>query len=437
MKRTHKQIIGFCVLGWMAAWSVQANAAGYKMEFQSASTLADSGDAAVVEDAGTNWYNSAGLVYLPQQLALSGIEIYQHTKFSGTVTAPNTTPLLPGASSVTSTTNSYPNAFLPGFHYAYPFKDRWAFGISVVPAWGLMEDYGNAFLRYNLIRLYTKTIDIAPSLAMRINDQWSVGLGPDFHYFSVESKNAARTQVLTTTGDSLSRYSADHWNEGWHAGLLFRLNDATRIGLNYRSRIVMHLQGYSSFGLSGSPFFTNSAFETNQFKVNIPLPPTTSLSIYHDMTPNFALMGTVTYDQWGIVNAYNAHNYQTITSTVPPVPALIDASSPQNMKNTLDWGLGLHYKLNRQWMLRANVKYEPTPTNNTDRDVNFPDGDKLGFQIGARYQINKQLMLDLIYGHVFVRQESIGFTNPVTNVATNGHVNTSINLAGAQLVWNI
>lgn len=419
------------MLGLMTAWSVQANAAGYKMEFQSAATLADSGDAAVVEDAGTNWYNSAGLVYVPQQLALSGIEIYQHTKFSGTVIAPNIPGLpVPPGFNQTSTTNSYPNAYLPAVHYAYPFRDRWAAGISIVPAWGLMEDYGNAFLRYNLTRLYTKTIDVAPSLALRINDQWSVGLGPDFHYFSVESKSAARTQVLGTPSDSLSRYSADHWNEGWHAGALFRLDDATRFGLNYRSRIVMHLQGYSSFGMNGV-----GSFETNRFSVNIPLPPTTSFSIYHDMTAKWAMMGTVSYDQWGIVNAYNAHNYQSISPVGTPI--LVDAASPQNMSNTFDWGLGTHYQLNKQWMLRANVKYEPTPTNSRDRDVNFPDGDKLGFQIGARYQINKKLMLDLVYGHVFVRQENIGLVNPVTAVATNGHVNTSIDLAGAQLVWNI
>lgn len=424
MKRINKKIVASCVLGLMAAWSIQADASGYKMEFQSAATLADSGDAAVVEDAGTNWYNSAGLVYLPQQLAMSGIEIYQHTKFSGTVTTPGPTGI-----STTGTTNSYPNAFLPAIHYVYPFKERWAAGISIVPAWGLMEDYGNAFLRYNLMRIYTKTIDVAPSLAMRINDQWSVGLGPDFHYFSVESKNAVRTQP-TTPSDSLSRYSADHWNEGWHAGLLFRVNDATRFGLNYRSRIVMHLQGYSSFGLNSV-----GSFETNQFKVNIPLPPTTSFSIYHDMTAKWAMMGTVSYDQWGIVKAYNAQNYQSITPG--GVPILIAASSPQYMSNTFDWGLGTHYQLNKEWMLRANVKYEPTPTKGAFRDVNFPDGDKLGFQIGARYQINKKLMLDLVYGHVFVRQENIGLTNPVTAVATNGHVNTSIDLAGAQLVWNI
>ncbi len=419
------KIASSLLLGWMTVWSVMAHASGYKLEFQSASTLADSGDAAVVEDAGTNWYNSAGLVYLPQQLVLSGIEIYQQTKFSGTVVAPNTLPTPPGFSA-TGTANSYPNAFLPAIHYVYPFKERWAAGISIVPAWGLMEDYGSSFLRYDLIRIYTKTIDVAPSLAMRINEQWSAGLGPDFHYFSVQSKNAARTQVIGTPNDSLSRFSAGNWNEGWHAGLLFRLNDATRFGLNYRSKITMHLKGYSEFGFSGV-----GSFETNQFKLNIPLPPTSSFSVYHDMTPTWAMMGTVSYDQWGIVKAYNASNY------IQPGGSLINALSPQYMQNTIDWGLGTHYKLNDQWMLRGNVKYEPTPTKNAYRDVNFPDGDKLGFQIGARYQINKKLMLDLLYGHVFVKTTHIGFINPVTATNANGHVNTSIDLAGAQLVWNI
>jgi long-subunit fatty acid transport protein len=64
MRRIHlrKKLAGSLLVGVMTSWSLQAAASGYKLEFQSAATLADSGDAAVVEDAGTNWYNSAGLV---------------------------------------------------------------------------------------------------------------------------------------------------------------------------------------------------------------------------------------------------------------------------------------------------------------------------------------------------------------------------------------
>src|SRR5579872_1254254 len=228
MKRIFRKIFTLSGLGLIAALSSQTYASGYKLEFQSPSVLADAGEAAVVEDAGTNWYNSAGLVYLPQQLVGAVTDVYERTVFSGTSTAPSAVPGAPGYTNTNADASSYPNSFLPAFHYVYPFKDRYAVGISVVPAWGLMENYGDgSAVRYNLISISTKTIDVSPSFAMKLNDHWSFGLGPDFHYFSLQSRSNVFTQPLTTT-DSFSRYNANNWGRGWHAGLLLRLNDATR-----------------------------------------------------------------------------------------------------------------------------------------------------------------------------------------------------------------
>src|ERR1700678_4263114 len=95
MKHNLKWILSLSGIGLVAALSANVQAAGYKLEFQSASVLADAGEAAVVEDAGTNWYNSAGLVLLPQQLVLSAIDLYAPTTFSGTETAPSTLSALP------------------------------------------------------------------------------------------------------------------------------------------------------------------------------------------------------------------------------------------------------------------------------------------------------------------------------------------------------
>src|SRR6185312_58937 len=224
------------------------------------------GEAAVVEDAGTNWYNSAGLVYLPQQVVGAVTDVYQQTRFSGTSTAPSPVPGFPGYTNTNSSASSYPNAILPALHYNYPFRDRYAVGISIVPAWGLLEDYGEGSdARYSLNKVSTKTIDIAPSFAMKVTDHWSFGIGPDFHYFSLQSLSRAHTQPITPY-DSMSRYNANNWGRGWHAGILFRVNDATRIGFNYRSKIVMNMTGGSNFTLNDI-----ADYQTNQFKVSIPL----------------------------------------------------------------------------------------------------------------------------------------------------------------------
>ncbi|MBX3708869.1 MAG: outer membrane protein transport protein [Gammaproteobacteria bacterium] len=444
MKKTQKAL-RLSTLGLLAIFSSQVYSSGYKLEFQSASTLGDAGEAAVVEDAGTNWYNSAGLVYLPMQVVLSTIDVYAPTTFSGEVSAPSTLNQFgPPASLFASNfaaggrASSHPNTVLPAMHLSVPMSDCVALGLSVVPAWGLSQDYGESSLvRYNLTRIYTKTIDIAPSIAWKVNNQWSFGIGPDIHYFSVQSKTRVRTQsidptIVGTVGDSFSRFSANDWGYGGHIGVLYRMNDTTRIGLNYRSKLMMHLDGHSSFGLDQQGFF-----ETNLFQLSLPLPPTTTLSVYHDMTPCWALMGTIAYDQWNVIQNYHAKNY--IQPPVPGNPSGIipDVNAPQDMRNTVDLSIGTHYKINEKLMLRSSFKYEPTPTSSAFRYVNFPDGIKYGIQIGSRYQATPKVAIDLLYGHVFVKTTHINDINPITGAVASGHQRTNIDLLGGQLVWNL
>lgn len=430
----------------ISALSVQAYAAGYRMEFQSVSILAGGGEAAAIEDAGTNWYNSAGNVYLPQQTVFSGIDVYAPSEFSGTVTAPSAFEPFIGPSSfdfkATGTATSYSNALIPAIHYVLPFhSNRYAFGISMVPSWGFKQDYGkDTVTRYNLVSVYTKTMDIAPSLSMKVNDQWSVGVGPDFNYFSLQTVTKVRTEGPTlpfpfpsgTPGDSTQRGTANQWKTGWHAGILYRLGEQTRFGLNYRSKIVMHNHGTSSFTLNNSV-----TFDTNEFEFTTPLPASTTLSVYQDVTDRWALTGTVQFDQWDTLQAYHAHGVVIPPTLIGGKSTLKTVDLDQNMKNAWNFSVGTHYKLNDLWMLRGSVKYIQTPTVDADRQIAFPDGPKLGFQIGSRYQMTKKLALDLIYGHVFVNQVPIHDVNPLTNAVADGHSRSHIDLVGAQVVMNI
>jgi long-chain fatty acid transport protein len=442
-------------LGLLAILASQSYAAGYKLEFQSASTLADAGDAAVVEDAGTNWYNSAGLVYLPMQLAMSSIDVYAPTVFHGEVNAPSTLSnpqnfppfvnALGSPYSARGTASSHPNSLLPAIHSSMPINEKISLGFSMVPAWGFTEDYGEgSMLRYNLTRVYTKTTDFSPSIAFKVNNQWSLGFGPDLHYFSVQSKTRVRTEAIPagvaagigTANDSISRFTANDWSYGGHIGLLFKYNDQTRIGLNYRSKLMMDLSGDSSFGLDrGGNLYTMS--ETNTFYLPLPLPPTFTLSAYHELTPCWAIMGTIAYDQWSSIQNYHARNYIQPALPTNPSGILPDVTLVQHMHDTADLSVGTRFKLTDKLMLRGSFKYEPTPTISSYRYVNFPDGVKYGFQIGARYQMSHQVALDAIYGHVFVNQARINDVNPVTGARAVGHQNTDINLLGGQLVWTI
>lgn len=427
MKGNLKWLLGGVTLIFFS----QVNASGYKLEFMSTSVLADAGDAAVVEDAGTNWYNSAGLVYLPPQFVASSIYGYEVSTFAGDVHAPS--PF--GAAydyNASGRASSHVNAYLPALHYAIPLSERLAVGLSAVPAWGLSEDYGQAsILRYDLTRIFTRTIDLAPSIAFKLSSHWSIGIGPDFHYMSLESKSYARTEgppaLGGTTTDSTSRFSANSWDYGAHFGILYRVNDALRFGLNYRTKIVQRLQGYSHFILGAR----GPNFETNAFTLTINLPPTTSFSGYYAVTPVFAVMGTIAYDQWGVLRNYHATNYMQPGGPIPNVYL------PQYMHNTLDYGLGCHIRLSEKTLLRFSFKYEPTPTQTEYRDVDFPDSPKFGINMGSRYRMCKDFAFDLLYAHVFNRRVGIHGLNPISKALASGKSKTTMNFFGAQIVWNI
>ena len=434
MKGIFKKTLHLSALGLLAMASSQAFASGYKLEFQSPSVLADAGDAAVVEDAGTNWYNSAGLIRLPQQLVVGSNALIESTTFTGTAMAPSVFgPAFSFAGA--GSASSHPSPFIPAIHYNMPFLNRYAIGVSLVPAWGLVEDYGeNALTRYDLTRIYTRTIDIAPSFAMKVNNKWSFGLGPDFNYFMLSTKNLVRTEgpiaLGGTAGDSISRSTGQNWGYGWHAGLLFAPDPMTRVGLNYRSKISMHIKGYSDFSAS---FGT---FETNQFQLNLVHPPTTTLSVYRDLNPRWAVMGTLAYDQWSTLRNYNAQNFQSVPTAGNPM-GTVNVILPQNMHNTLDASIGAHYKYNDAMMLRGSFKYEGAPTNTAFRDINNPDAPKYGINLGARLQLAKKVAVDVMYGHVFTPTVGINNTNPVTLASISGTSRTSIDILGMQIVWDI
>jgi long-chain fatty acid transport protein len=450
IKAMLKKISTVVVPSILATMPMYAHAAGYKMEFQSVSVMGGGGDAAVLEDAGTNWYNSAGDVYMPKQLVFSSFEVYIPTTFTGTATAPSPYdavlphppfPLYSYQSGLGSA-SAHTSTFIPSFHATYPLSERYAVGLSVVPAWGFREDYGShSMLRYTLQSIYTRTFDIEPSLAIKLNNQWSIGLGPDFNYFTVQSEASARTEgpvppfvppgvPAGTAGDSIQRFTGEQWKTGWHVGILLRQSDTTRIGLNYRSPIIMDLKGDSSLAIFNGPTVTSS-----DFSISVPMPAVTTLSIYHELSPIFALTGSIFYDQWSINNAYHGKSIVTLASDGTPTTTNVDID--QNFRNTVDFSVGAHLKLTEKLMLRSLIKYVATPTNNQDRDVNFPDAPKLGFHFGSRYQMTKNVALDLIYGHAFVWQEPIYSTNPLTGATANGHVRSHVDFAGGQFVINI
>lgn len=452
MKIKKLLIIG---IGSLITFSSESFGSGFQLFEQNAVNMGDfsAGGAAIAQDASTSYYNPAGLTRIHHHQFMASVDgIVTNQRFTGTNTW--TSPLLPGFAyqQTVDGLQGGKSSCIPAIAYASPlFCNRLAFGLSIGAPFGLETDYDpDSVLRYSATYSQLQTIDISPSIGLKLNRHLSIGAGFDPVYFNTTLNSVAGLPIIPTNRtlfDTASKNEATGWGYGWHAGVLYEFTPATRVGLAYHSQISSNLSGKSRLigPLAGTsllpPQFTE--VETTATTADITLPPFTTLSAYHDINCQWAVDGSVVYTQWDRFNKNVVlHNVQgTIINPLTGglTPQLIDVTIPQNFHNTWRFALGAIYHPIPMLALRAGVGYDQTPTDDTDRSVRLPDGDRYAIAVGAHYQPFKQMGLDVGWTHLFIRNAHVGssvVTGQQISTAT-GDYKSSADLFGAQVTFDM
>ena len=464
-KRTAiKYLLSASVAGVLSGVCLNANASAFQLFEYNGVNAGNfgAGAAASAIDASTAYSNPAGMVLIPdQQLVLSENAIITDIKFQGSETWSTNNnqvplPLVPSnfSSTQTGTAQAGVTKFVPAFHYVTPLSDKWAFGLSLTSPYGLVTDYGNdSIVGYSGTETDLKTIDIAPSLAFKATDKFSVGAGLDIEHLDAildgmvgAPYNAAALGYDNNALNTQSVNEGDGWGYGWHAGLLYQLTPETRLGLAYHSQVHFLLKGTSKLegplanqGNINAPGVINN----NDLKTNVTLPPSTELSIHQVLNQQWSVDGSVIYTQWNYFNnVLHVQNVQGVTqaSAVSPLqPATFTVNMPNYFRNTWRFAVGANYKPTQKWILRAGAGYDQSPVKEDYRGVRLPDANRYALAVGAHYQALKTLGVDVGWTHLFIQNARINL-NAVsgTQVAnTNGTYSNHGDIIGAQLTWDI
>ena len=127
-------------------------------------------------DASANFFNPATLTDLTNLTVTAGF-MTEHPR--GRIKTD-----LPGG----RTSSMDPGVFwLPHFHLAIPLPWDFAFGLGVMPEYGLGSEYSDSWdLNFNSIDTTVMSFTVNPNLAYKVTDKWSVGAGMRFLYFDFE-----------------------------------------------------------------------------------------------------------------------------------------------------------------------------------------------------------------------------------------------------------
>lgn len=413
------------------------------------------GSAAEAPDPSIGWYNPAGLVLIPEDSILfSGIGVLPSTNLTGTSTyeTDGVPPYIQSFNGI----NGGRNAVVPALHLAHPLGERAVFGLSIVTPFGLSTNWGgDSPLRYAGTLTELLTLNVAPEMGAFILDNLAIGLGLDLQWarvtFNAVAGSPAAMQYLESIGGLVSPTTLDSRSEnvgqsfgiGFHGGLLAFFNEEhTRIGFNFQSAVQHRFDGTSTLtGRLADPDLLNPSATYQLWTLSsndIRLPNISTLSLYQDMTENWAILASAVYTGWSVFKTTELKNvagYDSDLSIQAPVTILAE----QHYRNTWRFALGTFYDFNEQWRWRFGGGFDETPTIAAERDGRLPDIDRWALAMGLHYQPRPTVGFDIAYvylwgaGHSPVHKTQV--FNELSSVRVDAWGTNHASLFGFQFTW--
>jgi long-chain fatty acid transport protein len=385
-----------------------AHAAGFALIEQSASGLGNAyaGQAAVAADASTIFYNPAGMTELPdsRQLVVGGSLIQLSAKFSGT-----STPSYGGGQGG----DAGGVGFVPNVYFSLPLAPTVRAGVGINAPFGLKTEYDAGWVgRFQALKSEINTINVNPSIAWKINDQLSLGAGLDIQRIDATLSN----NIHPAFPSSLMTVKGDDYGWGYNLGLLWKLDQDTRMGLAYRSQVDYTLKGQLASNFAGLP--------GGDVTADVTMPASASLSLFHKLAPAVDLLADVTWTGWSAFDELRIVRTSGVTVGV----------TPENWGDNWRYSLGATWHRDATWTWRVGVAYDQTPVPNAYRTPRIPDESRTWVALGGQYRVDSNNAIDFGYTHLFVKQASINNTT-LTGTLTGSYDNY-VNILSAQYTHN-
>ncbi len=439
-----------------------AGASGFALLEQSASRLgtAFAGTATAADDATTVYFNPAGMTALRQPegvVSASGIGIASEFRNDSSVAA--FAQPLGGNGGDAGAWNLVPAAY-----FVLPVGDTLAFGFGVNAPFGLKLVYDEGWIgRFQALHSEIKTYNFNPSVAWRVSERISLGLGVNYQRLDAELTNDVNYsaviaqgvqqlvlagQISPATGNAViaanagrsgrARVRGDDHAWGFNVGALFNLTDDTRLGLAYRSSIDYTVEGSIAFaapagadpisiGIIAAASAPGGPLSTGAANVDLELPDTATLSLQHDFGNKFAVLADVAWTGWSSVQELRIVRDSGVTASL----------TPERWSDTWRYALGATYAMSDRITLRGGVALDETPVPDATRTPRLPDTDRTWLAIGARWQPSPSLLMDFGYAHLF--SDTVPLDENAGNVAAsallNGRQHSDVDIVSAQLVY--
>lgn len=354
-------------------------AGGYRVSLQGQKQLAmGHTGVAVVNNAEVLFFNPAGMSFLENRFnaSIGGNALVAKTKFQNEI-----------YNWKAETTN----VGTPFSAYAtYKVNDWLSAGLAVYSPYGSAVEWDKDWEGSHLVNnIDLKAIYFQPSVAVKVSDEFSFGGGPIFVVGGVEFNRNISRSITDENGNrsnvTIEASGVTAW--GWTAGFMFNLTDKIRLGMNYRSEIIMEARdGEATF--SNIPAFMQALGYTNtKFDADLPLPAELTVGFSYQITDKWLFAFDYNRAKWGVYESLDVHFGNAAGTSV----------NPRNYKDASTYRLGLQYEATEKFTFRAGWYFDESPVQDGYFAPETPRNDSMGYTGGLTYQVTPKLGIDVSF----------------------------------------
>jgi len=324
---------------------------------------------AQADDASAIYYNPAGLTQQTGTESTSG----GYLDFAGSHFS--------GADPKNTTT-----AFLPQFYFATDFgktNSPWRVGLGFNVPFGSQANLGpNGYFKDLVIKSSLAVYNIAPSVAYRFNEQFSLGV--DLNVYHGETMFE---QKIALAGDAVYRFQGGGNAVGATVGALYKFNDQHTLGAVYRSPFTINFADYA---------ILRGVFPASPAHVAINFPQSVAVGYAYRPVPKLKLEVDVEWTNWDPLT----------TLQLQVANPMLNGTQAYNWQDSFFYEFGAQYELTKRWTVRAGYIFsENTVPDNTFTPV-VPDGNRHVLSAGLGYG-TKRMQVDVAYQYSFTESRTV------------------------------
>ena len=346
-------------------------AGGYKIPEQSINSMAlGAAYVANTTDADTAYYNPANMSFMDEEssymeMGLTLAHLPSNT-FRGTLNS--------GSADGESEVENLP---IPYMHYVSSEINGWRLGVSTTVPAGLTKRWMGQPQKTVAEEFTLKNIEINPVASYKISDYMSIGGG----IRAIYSQGKVYSDGTGTSKPVKREMEGDAIEWGYNLALAIRPIDDIKIGVTYRSKVMLNEEGEANL------YFTGLGKQYGT-KVSVPIPAALNIAISKQW--NDRLTVELVYERtfW---SAYKNLNFKYDGTLSPILNTAFNSVKEKLWTDTNTYRLGLTYQYNDRLTLMAGYSYDETPVPAKTLSFELPDSDAHIFSGGFKYKQTENL----------------------------------------------